>query len=65
MAYHKFKRVEEVFPFLKSPSITWINIEGLRKDNVETVCNHFGIHPLIAEDILSIGQRPKTDVMMV
>lgn len=61
MAYHKFKEVEEVFPFLKSASITWINIDGLRKDNVETVCNHFGIHPLIAEDILSIGQRPKTD----
>src|SRR4029077_19236523 len=25
------------------------------------ICNHFGIHPLIAEDILSIGQRPKMD----
>ena len=41
--------------------ITWINIDGLRKNDVETVCNHFGIHRLIMEDILSIGQRPKMD----
>jgi magnesium transporter len=28
---------------------------------VETVCNHYGVHPLIIEDILSINQRPKMD----
>jgi magnesium transporter len=28
---------------------------------VEAVCNHFGIHPLLMEDILSINQRPKVD----
>ena len=55
------KKVEEVYPFLQSPSVTWINIDGLRKEDVESICNHFGIHPLIAEDILSIGQRPKVD----
>ena len=58
---HKFKKVEEVYPFLHSPSNTWINIDGLRKTDVENVCIQFGIHRLIAEDILSIGQRPKTD----
>ncbi len=57
----KLETVEETFPFLNSPSFTWINIDGLRKDDVDTVCNHFGIHSLIAEDILSIGQRPKMD----
>ena len=61
VAKHSLKKIEEVYPFLQSPSITWINIDGLRKDSVENVCNHFGIHPLIAEDILSIGQRPKMD----
>jgi magnesium transporter len=40
---------------------TWINIDGLKKSEVETVCNYFEIHPLIAEDILSINQRPKID----
>ncbi len=61
MQCHNFKKVEEVYPFLNLSSNTWINIDGLRKNDVENVCNHFGIHPLIAEDILSIGQRPKTD----
>ena len=61
MTCHKLKKVEEVYIFLHSPSKKWVNIDGLRKEDVENVCNHFGIHPLIAEDILSIGQRPKMD----
>jgi magnesium transporter len=39
----------------------WINLDGLKKDDIDKICNHFGIHPLIAEDILSSGQRPKMD----
>jgi magnesium transporter len=57
----KIAKIEEVFKYLHSPSNTWINIDGLRKDDVEKICAHFNIHPLIAEDILSLGQRPKTD----
>ena len=53
--------VKDCFPFLESGKITWINIDGLRKADVETVCNHYSIHPLIQEDILSLGQRPKMD----
>ena len=36
-------------------------MDGLRKADVETLGNHFGVHPLIIEDILSVGQRPKMD----
>ncbi len=53
--------VSDCFSFLKSESNTWINVDGLRKEDVEKLCAHYGIHPLIVEDILSIGQRPKTD----
>lgn len=53
--------VEECFRYLDSPKISWINIDGLRKLDVEAIAEHFNIHPLIAEDILSIGQRPKMD----
>ncbi len=53
--------VPECFPFLESEKTTWINVDGLRKTDVETICNHYGIHALITEDILSLGQRPKTD----
>jgi magnesium transporter len=57
----RLENVEESFKYRDSNRISWINIDGLRKSDVEAVCNHFGIHPLLVEDILSINQRPKMD----
>ena len=54
-------RVIDCFPFIDSSTVSWINVDGLRKTDVEAICNHYGIHYLITEDILSIGQRPKMD----
>ena len=53
--------VEDCFVYKSNGHITWINIDGLRKADVEAVCNHYDIHPLVVEDILSINQRPKMD----
>lgn len=53
--------VNACFKYKTSGRITWINIDGLRKADVEAVCNHYDIHPLIVEDILSLNQRPKLD----
>lgn len=53
--------VTECFQYKTSGRISWINIDGIRKADVEAVCNHFDIHPLVAEDILSTNQRPKMD----
>ncbi|MFZ4057019.1 MAG: magnesium/cobalt transporter CorA [Ferruginibacter sp.] len=53
--------IGDTFHYLDSPKITWINVDGLRKDDVENICTHFGVHYLIVEDILSRGQRPKMD----
>ena len=47
--------------FKTNNNISWINIDGLNKPDVEEVCREFNIHPLIVEDILSKGQRPKMD----
>lgn len=55
------KNVTECFQFLSRHSITWINIDGIRKADVETLSSYFGIHSLIQEDIMSINQRPKMD----
>jgi magnesium transporter len=57
----RLQRVDETYRFKDNDHISWINIDGLRKDDVEGICNTFGIHPLIAEDILSLNQRPKMD----
>lgn len=54
--------IEECFPFKEEPSTTWINIDGLHEvDVIEKIGNHFGIHPLILEDIVNTGQRPKME----
>ncbi len=55
--------VADCYSFIDSPKATWINVDGLRKKDVEAISNHYGIHYLIMEDILSIGQRPKMDDM--
>jgi magnesium transporter len=59
--HQQLKTVEDSFAFIETPCISWINIDHLNKTDVETVCARYGIHNLIAEDILSVGQRPKTD----
>ncbi|WP_240743425.1 magnesium/cobalt transporter CorA [Ilyomonas limi] len=58
---HELKDVREAFTFKENGNISWINIDGIRKADIEAIGEHFGIHPLIQEDILSIGQRPKMD----
>src|SRR5690348_9285325 len=58
---YQFQNISDVFKFRDNKNTTWINIDGLRKSDVEAICNHFDIHPLIMEDILSINQRPKID----
>jgi magnesium transporter len=58
---HDLDCVEDSFEFRNTNTISWINIDGLRKGDVENVSAHFGIHPLLVEDILSINQRPKMD----
>lgn len=55
------KNYSDTYPYLDTPNISWINIDGLRKKELDETCAYFNIHPLIAEDILSIGQRPKVD----
>ena len=54
--------LEECFPFKDSPTITWINVDGLHEVNIiEKLGTHFGLHSLTEEDILSTGQRPKAE----
>lgn len=59
---HQFKDVTACLHFAQKEGVLlWINIDGLRKSDIEAICNRFGVHHLIIEDILSVGQRPKMD----
>ena len=56
------KSVEECFPFNDKSTVTWINIDGLHQvDIVEKIGRHFNLHPLVLEDIVNTGQRPKME----
>jgi len=55
--------VEQSFAYKENKHITWINVDGIRRRDVELISEHYGIHPLIAEDIQSVHQRPKMDEM--
>ncbi|MFH0910639.1 MAG: magnesium/cobalt transporter CorA [Planctomycetota bacterium] len=53
---------EEAFPFRDRPTVTWINMDGIHdRKLVEAIGTHFGLHPLIIEDIVNTAQRPKME----
>ena len=42
--------------------VTWINVTGISKvKDLEKIGECFKIHPLVLEDILEVGQRPKVE----
>jgi magnesium transporter len=58
----RVENVEDCFPFRDTDTVTWINIDGLGNTEViERIGKHYHIHPLILEDILNTGQRPKME----
>ena len=40
----ELETVADCFHYAASPKVTWINVDGLRKVDVETICEHYGIH---------------------
>ncbi len=58
------KAVDECFPFKETATVTWINVDGVHDSEiVGKIGSHFGIHPLILEDIMNTAQRPKMEDM--
>ena len=56
------KTVEECFPFKETPTVTWVNIDGVHNSEIiEKIGKQFDIHPLVLEDIVNTGQRPKME----
>jgi magnesium transporter len=54
--------IQDCLVFLDTPSITWINVCGIDDSHkIETLGRHFGLHPLLLEDIITTGQRSKLD----
>ena len=53
---------EEALGLVRPGRVNWLNISGLHNlDLIRTVGEHFNLHPLTLEDIVSTGQRPKVE----
>ncbi len=58
----EIKNIEDVAHYKLTDSVSWININGLNNINeIEKIGDHYGLHPLILEDIVNTSQRPKID----
>ncbi len=54
--------IEECFPYKDTPSVSWINVDGIHDTEIiEKLGQRFELHPLVLEDILNTGQRPKLE----
>ena len=55
-------KIEECFPLKATPTVSWINIDGLHEVEIlEKLGRQFELHPLMLEDILNTDQRPKQE----
>lgn len=53
---------EDCLPYLQSPATTWIEVRGTSDvKTIQKIGTHFGLHPLLLEDVVSLEQRPKLD----
>lgn len=54
--------IRECFESAEADPITWVNIDGLHDvEMIEQVGEHFGVHRLVLEDVVSTTQRPKVE----
>jgi len=58
----ELETIDECLPVKDRPTVRWINVDGLHQVEIlETIGGCFGLHPLVLEDILNTGQRPKME----
>jgi magnesium transporter len=54
------KDFQECRQFPDRDTVTWINVDGIHEStSMEALGKAFGLHPLVLEDVMNAGQRPK------
>ena len=54
--------IAQIVAHKDTPTTSWVNIVGLSDESfIEKVGTHFGLNPLVLEDIVNTQQRPKID----
>jgi magnesium transporter len=60
----RVETIEDCLPYRDTRATVWINLDGVQHiDLVERLGTHFGVHPLVLEDVVNTNQRPKLDIM--
>lgn len=58
----ELKEIAEGAEFKRTNTVTWINVDGLHDISlIKEIGDTFDLHPLLLEDILNTGQRPKLE----
>jgi magnesium transporter len=58
----ELKDIMQGAKYKETNTVTWINIDGLHDlEAIKNVGKAFDLHPLLLEDILNTGQRPKME----
>lgn len=59
---HKDQRPNDLKGFKESSEISWINVAGVHNiEAIKQIGIDFSLHPLLLEDIVNTGQRPKCE----
>ena len=59
----ELKNIADGAKFKQTKTVTWINVDGLHDLSImKEIGQTFDLHPLLVEDILNTGQRPKLEV---
>jgi magnesium transporter len=59
---NELKDIAEGAEFKRTNTVTWINVDGLHDlALMKEIGSTFDLHPLLMEDILNTGQRPKLE----
>jgi len=54
--------LDACLPFKSLPTVTWVNVTGIHDvDIIRGFGEAFDVHPLVLEDIVHAGQRPKLE----
>lgn len=54
--------IKDCFSYQDTNTITWINIDGVHDAKIiEQIGSDFNIHPLVLEDVMNTGHRPKIE----
>ncbi len=62
LSEQQLQNIKDGLTYKETSTVTWININGLHDTAlIREVGNGFGLHPLVLEDIVNTGQRPRME----